>query len=74
MAKVKTVFICSSCGFESTRWLGKCPDCDSWNTLEEAISSGGTAGAKPKEQKQRGGTGAQALHINDIEVDDQMHQ
>lgn len=74
MAKIKSIFICSSCGFESTRWLGKCPDCDSWNTLEEVISSGAAVAVKPKEQKQRGGTGAQALHINDIEVDDQMHQ
>lgn len=25
MAKAKTVFVCSSCGYESTKWLGKCP-------------------------------------------------
>ncbi len=36
MAKVKALFFCGSCGFESTRWLGRCPSCDAWNTFSEA--------------------------------------
>ncbi len=32
----KTRYICAECGYESIKWLGKCPDCGSWNTLEEA--------------------------------------
>ena len=39
MAKNKTVFICSECGFESPKWYGKCPGCGEWNTLNEEISS-----------------------------------
>lgn len=35
--KKKTLYRCSNCGFESIKWLGKCPDCNSWNTLEEEI-------------------------------------
>ena len=35
MAKNKTVFVCSECGNESTKWLGKCPACNSWNTFYE---------------------------------------
>ncbi len=35
--KAKTVYICSECGFESAKWLGKCPDCGSWNTFEESV-------------------------------------
>jgi DNA repair protein RadA/Sms len=35
MSKPKTHYICSECGYESPRWLGRCPDCDSWNTLTE---------------------------------------
>lgn len=31
----KTQFVCSSCGYESPRWLGKCPDCGNWNTFAE---------------------------------------
>jgi len=33
--KTKTIFSCSNCGFQSAKWLGKCPDCNSWNTLVE---------------------------------------
>ena len=35
MAKVKTVFVCNNCGFESSKWLGKCPSCSEWNTFYE---------------------------------------
>ena len=33
--KTKTIFSCQSCGYQSPKWLGKCPDCNSWNTLVE---------------------------------------
>lgn len=33
--KIKTVFVCSSCGNESPRWYGKCPDCGEWNSFVE---------------------------------------
>ena len=40
MAKAKTVFVCSSCGYESAKWLGKCPACNEWNSFyEEKISN-----------------------------------
>ncbi len=35
MAKVKTIFVCSSCGYESAKWLGKCPACNEWNSFYE---------------------------------------
>lgn len=35
MAKNKTVFVCNECGYESSKWLGKCPACGSWNTFFE---------------------------------------
>ncbi len=37
MAKSKTVYICSECGFESAKWYGKCPGCGEWNTMNEEI-------------------------------------
>jgi DNA repair protein RadA/Sms len=37
MAKQKTKYICSNCNFESPKWLGKCPECDLWNTFTEEI-------------------------------------
>jgi DNA repair protein RadA/Sms len=37
MAKAKTVFFCTSCGNETPKWVGRCPGCGAWNTLEEHI-------------------------------------
>lgn len=40
MAKEKVVFFCNECGYESAKWLGKCPACNSWNTfVEEKIKT-----------------------------------
>ena len=35
MAKVKSSYVCSSCGYETSKWNGKCPQCGEWNTFEE---------------------------------------
>ncbi len=35
--KSKVVYICSECGYESPKWIGKCPDCGGWNTLAEEV-------------------------------------
>jgi DNA repair protein RadA/Sms len=35
MAKQENLYVCNSCAYESTRWLGQCPNCKEWNTLEE---------------------------------------
>ena len=74
MAKQKSAYVCSACGYEAPRWYGKCPSCDAWNTLDETIIPLETAAFKPKEQRQRGGTGAQALRIDQIQADLQLHQ
>lgn len=38
MAKIKSVYVCSECGYESPKWYGKCPGCNQWNTMDEKIS------------------------------------
>lgn len=37
MSKVKTAFFCSSCGYESAKWTGKCPACNTWNSFVEEV-------------------------------------
>jgi DNA repair protein RadA/Sms len=37
VAKSKTIFYCQNCGYESAKWLGKCPSCSSWNTFAEEL-------------------------------------
>ncbi len=39
MAKSKTLFFCQSCGYESPKWIGKCPSCNSWNSFVEEVVS-----------------------------------
>jgi DNA repair protein RadA/Sms len=39
MAKKKTKFVCQECGYESPKWMGKCPGCGSWNTFVEEIEA-----------------------------------
>ena len=69
MAKAKTVYVCSACGYESPRWVGKCPGCNAWNTLEETFSSAPEKGPAKVAANQRPGTGAQAMLIRDIPED-----
>lgn len=37
MAKAKTEYVCTNCGYDSPKWYGKCPSCGSWNTMEEMV-------------------------------------
>jgi DNA repair protein RadA/Sms len=37
MAKTRTKYVCQQCGGEHSKWMGKCPDCGAWNTLEEVV-------------------------------------
>jgi DNA repair protein RadA/Sms len=37
MSKVKTAFFCQNCGYESAKWIGKCPSCQQWNTFVEEL-------------------------------------
>lgn len=52
MAKSKVVFVCSECGNESSKWLGKCPACNSWNTFyEQKVVDSKNSSLKSKEVK-----------------------
>ncbi|MTT32796.1 DNA repair protein RadA [Terrilactibacillus sp. BCM23-1] len=54
MAKAKTVFFCQECGYESPKWLGRCPGCNNWNTLiEERITRDKSSGTSTKKVKNK---------------------
>lgn len=63
MAKTKTKFVCSECGYESPKWLGKCPECNQWNTFIEELEQRIT-GSKLVEA----GNVSKPLALKDIEV------
>ena len=48
MAKARTIYACQSCGAQSPGWLGRCPECQGWNTLaEERLESETAATRRP---------------------------
>ena len=55
MAKSKTVFVCSNCGYESAKWLGKCPACNEWNSFyeEKVVNTSTTAGGKSSASREK---------------------
>ena len=63
--KLSTVFVCSSCGYESTKWLGKCPSCNEWNTFyeEKAIDVKAKAGIGHSSNKKQ----SEAVKLKDIQ-------
>ncbi len=64
MAKQTTVFVCSNCGNESSKWFGRCPACNEWNTCyEEKLNnkSMGKSGSKKK---------ATPVRLNDVKKQD----
>ncbi len=70
MAKktIKTMWFCSNCGAESTKWEGKCPACGQWNTMtEEKVATGRTKSPSPVSGQLRD----KARAINDISTVDQ---
>ncbi|MGH2833067.1 MAG: DNA repair protein RadA [Solirubrobacteraceae bacterium] len=47
MARPQLVHICSSCGYQTPKWLGQCPGCEEWNTLEQEPTAIPRAGGAP---------------------------
>jgi DNA repair protein RadA/Sms len=65
MAKIKTVFTCQECGYQTAKWLGKCPDCNQWNSFSEEESIKPTKAAP----KSISGRESRPKTINEIEHD-----
>lgn len=65
MAKSKTVYVCGECGYETPKWMGKCPDCGSWNTLVEQESVP-EAKVAEKKLKRAPGSDAEAMRVDEI--------
>lgn len=48
MAKARSVYFCQNCGYESAKWIGKCPSCNEWNTfVEEIVQKQASSGWSP---------------------------
>ena len=66
MAKQKTVYFCSQCGHESSKWMGQCPACKQWNTFtEEKVTETKKGGAKSLK------TSASPMNISEVTVENE---
>lgn len=71
--KNKSEFVCTECGYRSTKWYGKCPGCDSWNTLEENETVENEPSAASRRKVSRPAkTTYSASKLNDIEIRDSI--
>lgn len=70
MAKQKSVFFCRNCGYESPKWVGKCPSCAQWNTFSEEIVQKGAASAGWSPQIP-GSTAGQLRRLDDVKFENQ---
>ena len=76
MAKDKIAYVCSNCGQESAKWIGKCPSCGQWNTFKEIRIAGdtGSMAAKSAAQSVRSaviGGANKPLHLHEISAKDE---
>ena len=76
-AKTKTVWFCSNCGNEYSKWMGKCPSCGQWNTMVEKETVTGkrpvvvtsTGSGKPMPLADVSSTGEERISLGSAEVD-----
>ena len=67
MIKSKSAFFCQSCGYESAKWVGKCPGCNNWNTFVEEVVVKGSDKKDNNEWKEYNGIGKlKTISINDV--------
>ena len=69
MAKDKSIYVCAECGGTSSKWLGKCPDCNAWNSLQESVAD--SANSNTNKNRFQGLAAPQAVaNLADIEARD----
>ncbi len=69
--KIKSIYVCSECGYETAKWLGKCPSCGEWNTLNEEIRETAKAGTV-KPERRMSSSYSKPMTINEISTDDEQ--
>ncbi len=72
MSKSKVQFVCSNCGYISPRWIGKCSECNEWNTFVEETSISSTDNPKAKGARSYGSSGAaRPLKLSEITLSEE---
>ncbi len=66
MAKSKSFYVCSECGYKTEKWIGKCPKCNSWGTFEEEINISTSAGAPLSSSTSVADTSKNVFSFNEV--------
>ncbi|MBR2893284.1 MAG: DNA repair protein RadA [Clostridia bacterium] len=69
--KSKTVYVCSNCAYETPKWLGKCPECGEWATLEEEVQVV-DSGTKSKNYAPVSAKSVKSMALSDIQPDNEL--
>lgn len=65
MPRRSSKFVCQQCGYESTGWLGKCPNCGSWNSLVETVEV--RLNSKSKQERKKTGLAVAPIRLSEVE-------
>lgn len=68
MSKSSSKFICQQCGYESVRWLGKCPNCNNWNTLVETVITTNSKSQSSRLSKNASASQSKIQKLSDIKT------
>lgn len=68
-SKIKSVYVCAQCGWEASKWCGKCPGCGEWNTMQEEIKD---AGRTALQKAERTHVYAAPVSIDEINTEDEQ--
>lgn len=66
MAKTRTIFVCQQCGAQQSRWMGKCPDCGTWDSLVEQVEAKAASGRG--NIRESGSAGARPVRLRDVPI------
>lgn len=69
--KIRSVFFCQSCGYESSKWMGQCPGCREWNTFVEETVKPAAKAAKGVSSSASAGSYEAPKALSDIEMNDE---
>lgn len=70
--KQKNVYICNDCGYQSAKWMGKCPSCGTWGSLEETIVREEKAKPAARAAVSASSTGRAPRRISEIKSDEEV--
>ena len=65
----RTVYTCTACGGQSPKWVGQCPDCGAWNTLEEGVAAPPAGKLAPRFAGYAGDAAAQVRNLAEVDAE-----